>query len=59
MMVGGLDLEVPILNATNSHFAMMTWIIVQEAHEGKMCLISPLCVEYGLSKKGQISLKMK
>jgi hypothetical protein len=24
MMVGGLDLEVPLLNVTSSHFAMMT-----------------------------------
>jgi len=60
MMVSGLDLEVPLLNVTSSHYIdMMTWIVMWEAHEGYMWLISPFCFEYGLFNKGQISLKMK
>jgi hypothetical protein len=58
MMVGGLVLEVPFVSFTHFGF-ITTWTIVWQVQEGSMLLIGSLCLHYGLSKKGQISFKMR
>jgi hypothetical protein len=40
-------------------FIMMITIVVLEAPRGSMQLVGPLCILYGMCKKGIISLKMK